>query len=176
MKHLNTPLTKKDLLDLKVGDEIVLSGYIYTARDQAHKRLNEMLKKNEKLPFNLEGQLIYYVGPTPAKGDELIGSCGPTSSYRMDELSEALFEQGLVATIGKGNRSDEFNTLMKKYNGIYFLALGGAGALISTYVVENEIVAFEDLGAEAIRRLKVMDLQLIVGIDSNGDNIYEESK
>lgn len=176
IKTLNTPLTKDVLRELKSGDIVSLSGTIYTARDAAHKRMMETLKNNEKLPFDIKNSVLYYVGPTPAKPGKVIGSAGPTTSYRMDSMTVPLLELGLSGMIGKGLRSEEVIESMKKNEAVYFAAVGGAGALIASSVKEAEVIAYEDLGTEAIRKLKVENLPLIVCIDIYGNNLYETSK
>ena len=173
MKRINTPFANKDLKDLKAGDSVLLSGYIYTARDAAHKRLVELLKQGKPLPFELEGQVIYYVGPSPAREGQPIGSAGPTTSYRMDAYTPALLEKGMKGMIGKGKRSSEVIEVMKKYGAVYFAAIGGAAALNAKCVKTSELIAYEDLGAESINRLYVEDLPLVVVIDSTGHNYYE---
>ena len=172
-KIINTPLTKDKLKDLKAGDSVLLSGYIYTGRDAAHKRLVDLLKEGKDLPVDLKDEVIYYVGPTPAKEGMAIGSAGPTTSYRMDAYSPSLIEIGLTGMIGKGKRDESVIEAMKKHGAVYFGAIGGAAALTSKCVKEAEIIAYEDLGAEAIRRLYVENLPLIVIIDSEGNNFYE---
>ncbi len=173
-KYIQTPLTKELVKTLKSGDEVLLSGVIYTSRDAGHKRLVDLLNKNEKLPVDLENQIIYFVGPTPAKKGEVIGSCGPTTSYRMDAYSPTLIKEcGLTGMIGKGKRNETVISSMVENTAVYFGAIGGAGALIAKSVVSAEIVAFEDLGAEALRKLEVKDLPLTVVIDSTGENLYE---
>jgi len=157
---------------LKVGQEILFSGVIYTARDQAHRRLLELIKKGKKLPLDLKGQIIYYCGPAATPKGKPIGSCGPTTSSRMDPFIEPLLKKGLLAMIGKGRRSKEVKRLIKKYKAVYFLAPAGCGALLAGKVKAKKIVAFKDLGPEAIYRLKVEDFPLIVGIDSRGRSIY----
>lgn len=171
-KKITTPLTIEKVEELKAGESVLLTGYIYTARDAAHKRLVELLDKGEELPFDIENQIIYYVGPTPAKEGMPIGSAGPTTSYRMDPYTPKLLDKGLKGMIGKGKRSDEVIESMKKNKAIYFAAIGGAAALTAKCVKSSELIAYEDLGAEAIRRLYVEDLPLIVVIDSQGNNYY----
>ena len=171
--NLKTPLTEEKATSLKAGDTILLSGTIYTARDAAHKRLIELVNRGEELPFNIKDEIIYYVGPTPAKPGEVIGSAGPTTSYRMDKYAPILLDLGLKGMIGKGARSEEVIEGIKKNKSIYFGAIGGAGALISKCIISSEIVAYEDLGAEAIRKLEVKDMPLTVIIDSEGNNFYE---
>lgn len=161
---------------LKCGDMISLSGVIYTARDAAHQRLINCINEEKKLPFDLRGQAIYYVGPTPNKEGQVIGSAGPTTSYRMDDLTNPLLDRGLKLMIGKGKRNQSVIESMKKNKCVYLAAIGGAGAYISNSIKKSEIIAYEDLGAEAIRKLEVKDLLLIVAIDCNGNNIYELNK
>lgn len=160
------------MLKLKAGDKILLTGAIYTARDQAHKRLAEIIKKKQKLPFALRGAIIYYCGPTKTPKGKVIGSCGPTTSSRMDEFTPILLKAGLKGMIGKGGRSKEVVAAIKKYKGIYFLAYAGCGALVSKYIRKVTPVAYKDLGPEAILKLEVKDLPLIVGIDAKGGDIY----
>ena len=172
--HIKAPMTIKDAEGLKIGDNIFLTGVIYTARDAAHKRLVELLDKGEKLPFDPEGSIIYYVGPTPAPPGKPIGSAGPTTSYRMDTYAPRLIEVGMRASIGKGERNKDVVDSMKKHKAVYFAALGGAAALVAQSIKEADIIAFEDLGAEAIRRLEVIDFPCIVAQDCLGGNMYEE--
>ncbi len=176
IKKLDTPLTIEKTQMLKAGEQIELSGTIYTARDAAHKRLVYQLENNKSIPFNLEDNIIYYVGPTPAKEGEVIGSAGPTTSYRMDPYTPKLLELGLKGMIGKGNRSDTVIQSMIKNSAVYFAAVGGAAALLSNCIISSEIIAFDDLGTEAVRRLRVKDLPLIVAIDTFGNNLYESEK
>lgn len=173
MIRLNTPLSENETRHLKAGDEVLISGYIYTARDAAHMRLLKAIDSGEKLPFDLEGQIIYYCGASPTKPGDIIGACGPTTSYRMDKMTLPLLEKGILGMIGKGKRSDEVVEAMQNYGAVYFAAIGGAGSLIASYVLESEIIAYDDLGAEAIRRLKVKDFKVIVAIDSEGRNLYK---
>ncbi|MTK11431.1 MAG: Fe-S-containing hydro-lyase [Clostridiaceae bacterium] len=172
-KRITTPLTEEKVKELKAGDSVLISGIIYTARDAAHKRLVELLDKGEKLPVDVENSIIYYVGPTPAKPGQPIGSAGPTTSYRMDSYAPRLLEIGLKGMIGKGLRSKEVVESMKKNKAVYFAAIGGAAALMGKSIKSAEIVAYEDLGSEAIRRLEVEDLPVVVVIDSEGNNLYE---
>jgi len=158
--------------NLKVGDELFLTGTIYTARDQAHKRLVEALGKNKKLPVDLRGEIIYYCGPTKTPKGKIIGACGPTTSSRMDEFTPVLLRAGLLGMIGKGRRSKEVAAAIKKYKGAYFLTYAGCGALLAKYVLSSRAVAYKDLGPEAIYELKVKDFPLIVAIDAKGGNIY----
>jgi len=163
----------KDFKKLKAGEEILFSGVLYTARDQAHKRLVEAIKSGRKLPIDLKNAIIYYCGPTKTPKGMVIGSCGPTTSSRMDCFTPTLLKAGVKAMIGKGARSREVAGAIKKYKAIYFLAYAGLGALISKYVKSNKLAAYPELGPEAIYRLEVVDLPLIVGIDSRGSSIYK---
>jgi fumarate hydratase subunit beta len=172
--RLTTPLQKQALKSLKAGDTVLLSGVIYTARDAAHKRLITMLEKGEALPFDLKDQCIYHVGPCPAPPGRVIGPCGPTTSGRMDAYAPALFDRGLAAAIGKGNRNAGVIDALLRNGAVYFAATGGAAALLSRHVKAAELLAFEDLGAEGIYKLRVEDFPLIVAIDSRGGNLYEE--
>ena len=172
--RLKTPLTDRDAEKLKIGDRVLISGVIYTGRDAAHKRLFDLLKSGKDLPFDLRGQVIYYVGPTPAKPGQVIGSAGPTTSYRMDAFAPTLIEKGLKGMIGKGMRSDQVKEAMKRHKAVYFAATGGAGALLAKRVKKAEIVAYEDLGPEAIRRLEVENLPVIVVNDVQGNDLYVE--
>ena len=174
--HITTPLTRDKVKDLKAGDSCLISGVIYTARDAAHKRLCELVAAGKELPMEVKDSIIYFVGPTPAKPGQAIGSAGPTTSYRMDAYSPILIEQGLTGMIGKGKRGPEVIDAMKKHGAVYFGAIGGCGALLSECIKEAEIVAYEDLGAEAIRRLVVKDFPVVVIIDSDGNNLYETGK
>ena len=175
-RNLKTPLTNDDLKNLRVGDKVTLSGAIYSARDAAHKRIVELIDKQEKLPFDLEGAAVYYVGPAPAKPGYAIGSAGPTTSGRMDAYTPLLISKGLKGMIGKGPRSAEVKQAMKQHGAVYFAAVGGAGALISKSITKAEVVAYPELGAEAIRRMEVKDLPLIVAIDMFGNDLYETGK
>ncbi|UCG34962.1 MAG: fumarate hydratase C-terminal domain-containing protein [Candidatus Omnitrophota bacterium] len=172
MKKIKTPIAKKDIFNLRVGDEVLLSGTIYTARDQVHKKLVEAIKKGKKVPLAIKDQIIYYCGPSATPKGKVIGSCGPTTSSRMDELTEPLLKKGLLAMIGKGRRSKKVKNLIKKYKAIYFLAPSGCGALLAEKVMFKKLVGFKELGSEAIYRLEVKDFPLIVGIDSKGRSIY----
>jgi fumarate hydratase subunit beta len=172
-KRITTPMTEEAIKDLKAGDSVLISGVIYTARDAAHKRLIELLDKGEKLPIDVKGEAIYYVGPTPAKPGMVIGSAGPTTSYRMDAYTPQLLDLGLKGMIGKGLRSKEVVESIIKNKAVYFGAIGGAAALIAKAVKRSEIIAYEDLGSEAIRRLEVEELPVVVIIDSEGNNLYE---
>jgi fumarate hydratase subunit beta len=173
MKIVNTPLSKEIIASLRTGDDILLNGVIYTARDQAHSRLVEAIRAGRKLPINLAGQVIYFCGPTKARPGEPIGSAGPTTSRRMDQFSPILLKAGLSGMIGKGSRSDAVIDAIIKYEGVYFLAYAGCGALIHQYVRSASVAAYADLGPEAIYRLEVKDFPLIVGADSTGQNIYK---
>lgn len=172
-KRIATPLTEDKVKDLKAGDSVLVSGIIYTARDAAHKRLIELLDKGEKLPMDVRNSIIYYVGPSPAKPGNVIGSAGPTTSYRMDPYAPRLLDIGLKGMIGKGLRSKDVIDSIKKNKAVYFAAIGGAAALMGKSIKKAEIVAYEDLGSEAVRRLEVEDLPLVVVIDSEGNNLYE---
>lgn len=172
-KRITMPLTEEMVKDLKAGDTVLISGTIYTARDAAHKRLIELLDKGEELPMEVEEQVIYYVGPTPAKPGMAIGSAGPTTSYRMDPYAPRLLDKGLRGMIGKGIRSDKVIDSIIKNKAVYFGAIGGAAALIGKSIVNSEIIAYEDLGSEAIRKLEVIDFPAVVVIDSKGNNLYE---
>ena len=172
-KKINTPLTEEVTKTLKVGDSILLSGIIYTARDAAHGRMIDLLKEGKELPINIKDEIIYYVGPTPAKQGQVIGSAGPTTSYRMDSYAPTLMDLGQKGMIGKGARSLEVIDAIKRNKAIYFGAIGGAGALISKCIISSEVIAYEDLGAEAIRKLEVKDMPLVVIIDTEGNNLYE---
>lgn len=173
IKNITTPLTEDITTKLKAGDSILLTGTIYTARDAAHGRLISLLNEGKDLPINMKDEIIYYVGPTPEKEGQVIGSAGPTTSYRMDSYAPILLDLGLKGMIGKGARNDEVIDAIKRNKSIYFGAIGGAGALISKCIVSCNIIAYDDLGAEAIRKLEVKDMPLVVIIDSNGNNLYE---
>lgn len=172
-KRITTPLTAEKVKDLKAGDTVLISGVIYTGRDAAHKRLVDLLNEGKELPVDLKDQIIYYVGPTPAKPGMALGSAGPTTSYRMDPYAPKLLDIGLKGMIGKGLRGPEVIDAIKRNCAVYFAAIGGAAALIGKAVKEAELVAYEDLGAEAIRRLVVEDLPVVVVIDNEGNNLYE---
>ena len=175
-KKIQTPLTREAVRNLKAGDSCLITGVIYTARDAAHKRLCELLDKGQPLPVDMENAIIYFVGPTPAKPGQAIGSAGPTTSYRMDAYSPALIAAGQTGMIGKGKRGPEVVAAMKEHGAVYFGAIGGCGALLSKCIKKAEIVAYEDLGAEAIRRLEVVDFPVVVIIDSEGNNLYETGR
>ena len=174
--RLKTPLSDEDVEKLKIGDRVLINGTIYTGRDTAHKRLCDLLKEGKDLPFEMKGQIIYYVGPTPAKPGQIFGSAGPTTSYRMDAYAPSLIEKGLKGMIGKGMRSDAVKEAMKKYKAIYFAATGGAGALLAKRIKKAQVVAYEDLGPEAIRKLDVEDLPVIVVNDVMGNDLYIEGE
>ena len=176
MKKLQTPFTREMAPTLKAGDACLITGVIYTARDAAHKRLCELITQGKPLPMEIENAIIYFVGPTPAKPGQAIGSAGPTTAYRMDAYSPALIAIGQTGMIGKGKRSPEVIDAMKAHGAIYFGATGGCGALLSKCIKKSEIVAYEDLGAEAIRRLEVEDFPVTVIIDSEGNNLYETGR
>ena len=172
MIRITTPLQEKEIRKLKAGDEVLLSGTVYTARDQAHKRLTEIISRKQNLPFDIKGTIIYYCGPTKAPKGKIIGSCGPTTSSRMDAFTPVLLSKGLKGIIGKGRRAPEVVKAIKKYGCVYFLAYAGCGALIAQYIKKARIAAYEDLGPEAIYRLEVKDFPLIVVVDSKGNNLY----
>ncbi|MCB5940865.1 Fe-S-containing hydro-lyase [bacterium 210820-DFI.6.52] len=175
-KKITTPLTREAARQLRCGESVLISGVIYTARDAAHKRLVELAEKGDPLPFDIENATIYYVGPTPAQEGRPIGSAGPTTSYRMDAYSPTLIALGETGMIGKGKRGPEVIAAMKEHGAVYFGAIGGAGALLARCVKKAEIVAYEDLGAEAVRRLEVEDFPAVVVIDSTGKNLYETGR
>ena len=175
-KRITTPLTLEQVKDLKCGDSVLISGVIYTARDAAHKRLCELVAQGKELPFDPKDSVIYYVGPAPAKGNQVIGSAGPTTSYRMDAYSPTLLRLGQLGMIGKGRRGPEVIQAMKETGAVYFGAIGGAGALLSRCVKSAKLVCYEDLGAEAVRELEVENLPLTVVIDSQGNNLYETGR
>ena len=175
-KKIQAPLTREAARTLKAGDSCLITGVIYTARDAAHKRLCELLDKGQPLPVDMENAIIYFVGPTPAKPGQAIGSAGPTTSYRMDAYSPALIAAGQTGMIGKGKRGPEVISAMKEHGAVYFGAIGGCGALLSKCIKKAEIVAYEDLGAEAIRRLEVEDFPVVVIIDSEGNNLYKTGR
>ncbi len=168
------PLKDEDIKKLRSGQKAIITGYIYTARDAAHKKLVELIEKGESLPFDPTGQIIYFVGPTPARPGQVIGSAGPTTSGRMNKYSPVLLKAGLKGMIGKGEMGSEVNKALQEYKGVYFVATGGAGALIAKKISESEIVAYEELGPEAIRRLKVTDFPVIVAQDCYGGNLFTE--
>lgn len=171
-KLLKTPICELERQALRVGDEVLISGTIYTARDAAHEKMVNSVKKSEELPFDLVGQVVYYVGPTPAKPNQVIGSCGPTSSYRMDKFSPTLMSEGLKVMIGKGERSPGLIKAVRRHKGVYLMAIGGIGALLSKTVKKSKVIAYPELGAEAIRELEVENFPAIVAIDSKGNSIF----
>ena len=173
---IHAPLSRDEARKLKAGDSCLLSGVIYTARDAAHKRLCQLIEEGRELPVDLKDSVFYFVGPTPAKPGQVIGSAGPTTSYRMDAYSPALIKLGQTGMIGKGKRDETVIAAMKEYGAVYFGAIGGCGALLGKCIKKSELVAYEDLGAEAICRLEVEDFPVIVIIDARGNNLYESGK
>lgn len=173
-KHIDAPLLKEQIQSLRAGDTVFLSGTIYTGRDAAHKKMCELIKEGKELPFDIQNQVIYYAGPCPAKPGNPIGSCGPTTSYRMDAYAPMLCDLGLIGMIGKGQRGQEVIDAIRRNGGIYFAATGGAGALIAQCVKAAKVIAFDELGTEAVRELQVENLPLIVAIDARGGNLYQE--
>jgi fumarate hydratase subunit beta len=172
-KKLQPPLTEDDVRSFKAGDEVLITGEIYTARDMAHKRLCEAIDAGRELPFPLEGAIIYYVGPTPARPGRVIGAAGPTTSSRMDAFSPKLLANGLKAMLGKGYRGDEVRDALKKYVSIHLSTIGGAGALLSKHIIAAEVIAYEDLGTEAVRKLQVVDFPAIVAYDCYRNSVYK---
>ena len=172
-KHITAPLKESDIKDLKAGDYVYITGEIYVARDAAHKRMIEALDRGEDLPINIEDATIYYMGPSPAREGRPIGSAGPTTATRMDKYAPELLDLGLGAMIGKGKRSQEVKDAIVRNGSVYFAAVGGAGALLSKCIKRADVIAYDDLGTEAIRRLEIEDLPAIVVIDSEGNNLYE---
>ena len=176
-RKLKTPLTKETVKEIKAGDYVYITGTIYTARDAAHKRMTEELEAANgdasALPFDIKDQIIYYLGPTPAKPGQVIGSAGPTTSTRMDKYTPTLLDLGLTGMIGKGRRGPEVVDAMKRNTAVYFAAVGGAGALLSKCIKESEVIAYDDLGTEAVRKLYVEDFPVIAVIDHEGNNMYE---
>ena len=172
-RKIQTPLTREVARTLKAGESCTITGTIYTARDAAHKRLCELAAKGEPLPFDIEGAIIYFVGPTPAKPGQVIGSAGPTTSYRMDAYSPALIALGQTGMIGKGKRGEAVVDAMRRYGAVYLGAIGGLGALLGKCVKKAEVIAYPDLGAEAVRKLEVENFPVVVVIDSEGNNLYE---
>ncbi|SNZ11957.1 Fe-S-containing hydro-lyase [Hydrogenobacter hydrogenophilus] len=175
-KRLFTPLTDQVIEELRAGDKVLLNGYIYTARDAAHKRMVEAISRGEMPPFDMKGQVIYYVGPTPPKPGQVIGSAGPTTAIRMDKYVEPLLKLGLKGMIGKGYRSPQVKELLKKYKAVYFAAVGGVAVLLAKSIKSSEVIAYEDLGTEAIRRLYVEDFPVIVANDIYGGDVFEEGR
>ena len=176
MKVLHTPLSREDARALRCGESCLITGTIYTARDAAHKRLCELAAKWKPLPFDIEGAIIYFVGPTPAKPGQVIGSAGPTTSYRMDAYSPTLIALGQTGMIGKGKRGEAVVEAMRQYGAVYLGAIGGLGALLGKCVKKAEVIAYPDLGAEAVRRLEVENFPVVVVIDSEGNNLYETGR
>lgn len=172
-KHICAPFTEEQTKDLKSGDYVYISGTIYTARDAAHKRMYESMQNGEQAPFSLENNVIYYLGPSPAKEGQIIGSAGPTTSSRMDKYTPLMLQNGVKGMIGKGKRSPEVIDAIKKNQAVYFAAVGGAGALLSKCIKKAEVIAYDDLGTEAIRKLEVENLPVVVVIDKDGNNLYE---
>lgn len=172
-KHIIAPISKEISRTLCAGDYVYITGTIYTARDAAHKRMYEVLKENKELPINIEGQVIYYMGPSPAREGRPIGSAGPTTASRMDKYAPQLLDLGLGAMIGKGKRTQEVIDAIIRNDAVYFASVGGAGALLSKCITESEVVAYDDLGAEAIRKLTVENFPAIVVVDCKGNNLYE---
>lgn len=176
MKRIETPLTLEKVKDLRAGNQVLITGTLYTSRDAGHMRMMEQLDNGEQLPFDIQDSIIYYVGPSPAKEGEVIGSAGPTTSYRMDAFTPRLLDIGLKGMVGKGARSGEVINSMVKNGAVYFGAVGGAAALLANCIKKSDVIAYEDLGPEALRKLYVEDFPVIVVIDSFGDNIYETEK
>ena len=174
-KHISLPIDKETISELHSGDYLYLTGTIYTARDAAHKRMYESIGRNEELPFDISGKFIYYLGPTPAKPGMVIGSAGPTTSSRMDKYTPELLSRGLSGMIGKGKRSKAVIDSIVENGAVYMAAVGGAGALLSKCIKSSEVIAYEDLGTEAIRKLYVENLPVIVIVDSHGNNLYESA-
>lgn len=172
-QHIKAPIGAEDAKKLKAGDYVYISGTIYTARDAAHKRMQEALEKGETLPLEMAHNVIYYMGPSPAREGRPIGSAGPTTASRMDKYAPALLDMGLIGMIGKGRRSDAVKEAIVRNGAVYFAAVGGAGALLSKSILSSEVIAYDDLGTEAIRKLEVKDFPVIVVIDSEGNNLYE---
>ena len=172
-RHIRVPFDEKQAKELKSGDYVYLTGTIYTARDAAHKRMYEALEKGEELPFDIHNNIIYYMGPSPAREGRPIGSAGPTTASRMDKYAPALLNLGQRGMIGKGKRTEGVRQAIIRNNAVYFAAVGGAGALLSKSIISSEIIAYEDLGTEAVRKLEVKDFPAIVVIDSDGNDLYE---
>lgn len=172
-QYINAPLSKEDAAKLKSGDYVYITGTIYTARDAAHKRMYEALQSGQPLPLEMENNIIYYMGPSPAREGRAIGSAGPTTASRMDKYAPSLLDLGLKGMIGKGKRSKEVQEAIVRNGAVYFAAVGGAGALLSKSILSSEVIAYDDLGTEAIRRLKVKNFPVIVVIDQDGNNLYE---
>lgn len=172
-KHITTPLSDEVTKDLVAGDYVYITGTIYTARDAAHKRMDEALKAGEALPLDMNNNIIYYMGPSPAREGRPIGSAGPTTASRMDKYAPTLLDMGLKGMIGKGRRTDAVKDAIIRNNAVYFAAVGGAGALLSKAIISSEVIAYDDLGTEAIRKLEVKDFPVIVVIDNQGNNLYD---
>ncbi|MGN0377118.1 MAG: Fe-S-containing hydro-lyase [Suilimivivens sp.] len=172
-RHITVPFSEKEAKELKSGDYVYLTGTIYTARDAAHKRMYEALEQGGELPFDIKNNIIYYMGPSPAREGRPIGSAGPTTASRMDKYAPALLDLGLRGMIGKGKRSESVHEAIVRNNAVYFAAVGGAGALLSKSIVSSEVIAYDDLGTEAIRKLEIKDFPVIVVIDSEGNDLYE---
>jgi len=173
IKKLQAPLTEADVRSLKAGDEVLVNGVVYTARDMAHKRLCEAIDAGKKLPFELAGAIVYFVGPTPARPGRIIGAAGPTTSSRMDRFSPILIAHGIKAMIGKGYRDGQVREALKKYGAVHLATIGGAGALLSKHITSAEIIAYKDLGTEAVRKLQVVDFPAIVAYDCHGNSVYK---
>jgi len=174
IRKLQAPLTEAAVRSLKAGDEVFVSGVVYTARDMAHKRLCETIEAGRELPFELAGAIIYFVGPTPAAPGRIIGAAGPTTSSRMDPFSPTLIANGLKAMIGKGYRGEKVRNVLKKYNAVHLATLGGAGALLGKHIVASEVIAYEELGTEAVRKLQVVDFPAVVAYDCYGNSVYKQ--
>ena len=172
-QHIQAPMNREDAKKLSAGDYVYITGTIYTARDAAHKRMQEALEKGEGLPLDVAGNIIYYMGPSPAREGRPIGSAGPTTASRMDKYAPALLDMGLIGMIGKGKRSDAVKDAIVRNGAVYFAAVGGAGALLSKSITQSEVIAYDDLGTEAVRKLEVENFPVIVVIDSEGHNLYE---
>lgn len=172
--RLTTPLKAEDVDKLRIGDRVLLDGVIYTARDAAHKRLIQLIEAGDPMPFELQGQVIYYVGPSPAKPGQPVGAAGPTTSYRMDAYAPTLIERGLKGMIGKGKRNQAVRDAMQQHTAVYFAAIGGAGALMAKSILSAEVIAYPELGPEAIRKLEVKNFPVIVANDAHGGDLYEE--
>lgn len=174
-KHITLPVTDADIENISAGDKVFLTGELLVARDAAHKRLFEAMQKDEALPVDIKGETVYYMGPSPAREGQVIGSAGPTTSTRMDKYTPALLNAGLKAMIGKGRRSEEVIAAMKENHAVYFAAVGGCGALLSKCIVSSEVLCYDDLGTEAIRRIRVENFPCVAAIDCKGNNLYAEN-
>lgn len=172
-RQLKSPLSEKDVMDLRAGDYVYITGIIYTARDAAHKRMFEALENGEELPFDVKNNIIYYMGPSPEREGKVIGSAGPTTSSRMDKYTPSLLDLGLKGMIGKGKRNDSVKDAIVRNGAVYFAAVGGAGALLSKKIIKSTVIEYDDLGTEAIRELEVKEFPVIVVMDSLGNNLYE---